>query len=322
MPRGAAARSTCAVNFTRGFAWKAILASVALSVSLDWLTGQNIWFGPIYLLIIAFSAWSLGWRVAVGMGLACLVLNLIVSDLKFYPYDHPASILDLITRFLMVVTTIGLIRLVRQAYEREWDRARTDPLTRALNRQAFFEAMAELRSSSSWTLLAYADLDGLKRLNDRDGHLAGDDCLKVFAQHVKASIRSGDIFARIGGDEFLVHMFVKDEAAAKMVADRLHSVMNGPWAVRAGVRCSLGVLFLPPGARSIEREIQITDELMYEAKGHGGALVAATGHDRRGTLFISRHWDILHLPADVGAGVPSAGGAGTVAPIGRAIAGR
>lgn len=273
------------------------MLSIALAIVLDFLTNREIWFGPVYLLIIGFSAWALGWREAIGAGVSCIGLTLVVNDFGFYPYDSPVSAFDLATRFLTVLIIIGLVRVMRQAYDREWGRARTDPLTRAVNRQAFYETMATLEVSTRWTLLAYADLDGLKRLNDRDGHLAGDACLKAFARNVRENIRSGDLFARIGGDEFLVHMFVRDEPAAKMVADRLHSVMNGSQMVGAGVRCSLGVLLLPPGARSIEREIQIADELMYEAKERGGALVAATGYDCQGTLYISRHWDLMYLSA-------------------------
>src|SRR3546814_20825784 len=75
---------------------------------------------------------------------------------------------------------------------------------------------------SGWSALIYADLDGLKQLNDQQGHDRGDESLKAFAGTVRRTIREGDVLARMGGDEFVIFMKLRDEEAGQAVARRLH----------------------------------------------------------------------------------------------------
>jgi diguanylate cyclase (GGDEF)-like protein len=228
-----------------------------------------------------------------------MAMGLGANGLNLYPYGTIAAHWNVAVRVLAVLSIIGFLRWMRRSYEREWRLARTDPLTGALNRQAFFELAGAIHHSPAWDLIAYADLDGLKRLNDQHGHIVGDRCLKAYAKHVRASIRKDDIFVRLGGDEFLIYMSMRDEAAAKAVAARLHRGMNTIAAqMDAKLGCSLGVLILPPGQRAVERELKLADELMYEAKQRGAALMAATAHERRGTFYIGRHWELVHSYAD------------------------
>ena len=120
-----------------------------------------------------------------------------------------------------------------------------DVLTGALNRQAFFDLGAALSAGTCWRVLLYADLDGLKALNDGRGHAAGDASLKAYAKAVRGMIRRTDLFARVGGDEFLVFMAVKNERAARSVAARLHGEMNGGGnGPDVGLRCSVGGLLV------------------------------------------------------------------------------
>lgn len=284
---------------SRAVIWAVVLLGSALTGIADWATGKEAWFGPVYMIFIGISAWSLGWLEALCLGLACMAMGLAANGLSLYPYGTVAAHWNVAMRVAAVLTVIGLLRLARRSYEREWRLARTDPLTGALNRQAFFELAGARHQSPAWQLIAFADLDGLKRLNDLHGHAAGDRCLKAYARHVRASIREDDIFVRLGGDEFLVYMSVRDEAAAKAVAARLHEGMNrAASSMDANLRCSIGVLILPPGPRSVERELKLADELMYEAKQRGAALMAATAHERRGTHFVCRHWELAHSYAD------------------------
>src|SRR5690606_15394588 len=110
---------------------------------------------------------------------------------------------------------------------REWWLARTDALTGALNRQAFFDLGTALAGQACWRLLLYADLDGLKTLNDERGHAAGDASLATYARAGRRIVRRSALFARGGGDEFLLFIAVKAERAARSVAARLHREMNG-----------------------------------------------------------------------------------------------
>lgn len=275
---------------SRRRAW--ILAALGLVIvgAADMLSGQETWFGPAYLMIIGFAAWSLGWREAIGIGVLCMGFTGFINGMVLYPYGGTAAAWNLGMRFFAVALIVGLLDNARRSCEREWQLARTDPLTGALNRKAFFELVGQAEHSSGWNILAYADLDGLKKLNDLHGHAKGDRSLEAYASHVKRMIRKDDLFARIGGDEFLVYMAVRDEQSGMAVAERLHRSMNTITTDFAGeLSCSLGVLLLPPGARAIDRELRLADELMYDAKQRGAALAIATARQGDGEVPVTRH---------------------------------
>lgn len=264
-------------HIPRSRAWIILIASVLLIALFDRLAVRNTWFGPAYLMLIGFAAWALGWRTAIAVTLACTGASILANDWQFYPAGEDAPVAGIAMRILAVGMIIALLDNARQSYAREWRLARTDPLTGALNRQAFFELAGTETHSRRWNILAYADLDGLKQLNDVQGHAKGDQGLVAFADHARAIIRKDDVLARIGGDEFLIYMTVEDESAGGVVAERLHETMNrATSATSSQLRCSIGVVIIPPGTRSLEQEMKLADELMYEAKDSGSALAIAT----------------------------------------------
>lgn len=277
-------------RFSRGQAFTIVVSGVGLTGFIDFISGPVLWMGPMYLLCIAFCAWALGWREAVATGCICVVTTTTVNGLNLYPYGTIAALWNLAMRIGTVLTFIGLLNFARTSYHREWRLARTDSLTGALNRKAYFELANASILSGGWQMLAYADLDGLKKINDGYGHAAGDRFLTDYVAHVRTVIRKQDIFARIGGDEFLVHMHVRDEAAAIAVAIRLHRDMNiSAEPGRPAMKCSIGVIILPPGDRMVDRELRLADDLMYESKQRGAGLTIATAHDDLGALSIVRH---------------------------------
>ena len=84
--------------------------------------------------------------------------------------------------------------------------------------------------------LVAIDLDELKRVNDRQGHAAGDRLLRRAAQVIDSTRRAADVVARLGGDEFGVLAVECDEPAAKVLADRLRGALDA-----AGIRASASV---------------------------------------------------------------------------------
>ena len=116
--------------------------------------------------------------------------------------------------------------------------AATDPLTGTFNRRELQRQIdIRIATSKHFSLLMF-DLNEFKSINDRFGHPAGDQILKHFAQAVKSSVRTGDVVARWGGDEFIV-LFDSgiDDAIAR--SRHIFAKLEAPVAVQAGSRTVL-----------------------------------------------------------------------------------
>lgn len=262
-----------ATRLSRQRAWTITLLAAAVALSTSHLIGPEVWFGPVYLLIVCLPAWSLGWRAAFVVGFACASTSIALHGLNAYPVGEVAIAWNLAMRLLAVSIIVILVRGFRRSYDREWQRARSDELTGALSKQAFHERVAVARRRGEWGLLAYVDLDGFKQVNDRYGHAAGDEVLRRFARGVAEHIRPTDVFARIGGDEFLLYLSLRDRAEGELLAERLHARMNFVLTlIPHPIRCSTGILLLEPEDSGVtEADIARADRLMYEAKECGGA---------------------------------------------------
>lgn len=266
-----------AAMLSRPRAWAMTAALVAAAWLLDLVTGPHVWVGPVYLLIICLPAWSLGVWAGIFVGFTCMAASVSVNG-AVYPLGHVAIVANMAMRILAVAIIVTLVGSGRRSYDREWRRARYDPLTGALNRSAFYEQGAAAHDRLAWAILAYVDLDGFKQINDRHGHAAGDATLRTFAENVRKAIREKDIFARIGGDEFLLHLPVGSETEGYRLARQLHERMNEILGcMDYPIRCSMGVLVLSPRPTSFsEADVHLADQLMYQAKREGAALRAAT----------------------------------------------
>jgi len=151
-----------------------------------------------------------------------------------------------------------------------------DPLTGALNRQGFEhlltrEVKRAHRQDGKLTAIIL-DLDDFKQVNDRFGHLVGDQVLVHVANLAKAVLRDTDILVRYGGEEFLVLLPETDLPGAKYVVDRLRLVAgNTPFIhknQRIDVRFSVGVAALK--AEENGRALILrADEALYRAKHSG-----------------------------------------------------
>jgi len=152
--------------------------------------------------------------------------------------------------------------------------ARTDPLTSLSNRRAFVEAdwleLERGRRHGRPLSLLYIDCDDFKLVNDRFGHVAGDNVLSAVGGTLRQAVRGLDTVARLGGDEFGVLLPEVDGAGAVALAERLRLQLRETLAGRGdAVTFSIGVAtFLRPPA-SVDEMILRADELMYEAKRSG-----------------------------------------------------
>jgi diguanylate cyclase (GGDEF)-like protein len=146
--------------------------------------------------------------------------------------------------------------------------ATTDELTGLTNRRGFEAAVANRPGRLPFVVLSL-DLDGLKRINDTFGHAAGDEALRAVAATLQGVMRTGDVLARIGGDEFAAIIFGAEIPAGGRVADRmLEAVARDGQAARIP-GLSIG---LAQGATDSDPALVLAaaDQAMYAAKRAGG----------------------------------------------------
>src|SRR3954447_12743910 len=165
--------------------------------------------------------------------------------------------------------------LVRTRSRELESQANTDPLTGLGNLRHLQRELAQMlemqkRYSHPFGLLLM-DIDGLKRVNDSQGHQAGDRVLMQVAMALQRSIRSVDIAARLGGDEFCVLAPEQESAAAVLLGERLASAVVDEVSTGADppVGLSIGVVSCPQHGTEPEALIDAADRAMYKAKAAG-----------------------------------------------------
>jgi two-component system cell cycle response regulator len=162
-----------------------------------------------------------------------------------------------------------------------------DPLTKLHNRRYFsthlVSVLRRAAISGKPTSLLMIDIDHFKRINDTYGHMAGDAMLTEIAAIVARHVRSFDLSARFGGEEFVVVMPDTTSDIAAVVADRLRErIVATPIAVhgladRLTTSISIGIAQSRGAAETSETLIKRADEALYEAKRQGRNRVVIAG---------------------------------------------
>ncbi|HEX4460919.1 MAG TPA: diguanylate cyclase [Polyangia bacterium] len=140
-----------------------------------------------------------------------------------------------------------------------------DQLTHLYNRRGFLELggalLRDARAASQTVTILFADLDGLKPLNDQLGHAAGDAAICAGGEALAESVRKSDLVARLGGDEFVVlAVGIEDET---VLLERIEKKLADK-----KIRMSIGVAKDEPGdeSRSLEQLMERADAAMYDEK--------------------------------------------------------
>ena len=153
------------------------------------------------------------------------------------------------------------------------DLALRDPLTNLSNRRNVEERLEWRITRQQTFCVAMLDVNGLKQVNDKYGHLAGDNMLKQFSQELRSGCRSTDVLGRWGGDEFIIIMDA-DSAGAQAQVDRLRKWVFGEYTIKTGagpdevkvsVDASVGLAQWKAG-ETMQQIIERADAIMYKEK--------------------------------------------------------
>lgn len=167
----------------------------------------------------------------------------------------------------------------RKEHEEELQvRATHDPLTALPNRRLLEDrlhvALAQAARKQGCVAVIMVDLDKFKDINDRMGHMAGDELLVELGGRLKGIIRAGDTAARIGGDEFVVVLpDISTRRNAQRVARRLLNAFREPFRIQGEevrITPSLGMAIFPDHGGSPDILLQKADQALYRAKAQGG----------------------------------------------------
>ncbi|RAK25817.1 diguanylate cyclase (GGDEF)-like protein [Actinoplanes lutulentus] len=200
-----------------------------------------------------------------------LSVNPLLTAVQIMRGNEAASLMLPVGTLLIV--PLVLLRFHRLAVQREQaertleHQATHDELTGLRNRRHMMTSIDRALTGPAGVTVLLCDLDGFKPINDKYGHLAGDEALKVVAARLCAVTRPGDVVGRLGGDEFLV---VCEGVDASELAQRIRETLRLPMALSTGVvtiGVTVGAASAEPGC-GIDRETLIgtADAAMYAGK--------------------------------------------------------
>ena len=208
-------------------------------------------------------------------GLASTAALVIVCYAALQQVSRVALALGVATLVAAGIRMLLSLRSLRTLTEDRRYQAVTDALTGLGNRRGLSELLDGFFTEDDPTsklAFLYIDLNHFKEINDAFGHSAGDQLLQQLGPRLHSALRSGDLLARIGGDEFAVILIDADAAHAEEVALRLAARFAEPFildVVSVRVGASIGIALAPTDAMDGEGLLRCADAAMYRAKLSG-----------------------------------------------------
>ena len=260
-----------------------IVAVGFVDVAISRLAGFDLAITPLYLLPVGFAAWASGATVGLLFALYAAAVEGAAAwiSARGTPETWSAALGVAMELAVFVGASYTIARLRwHLAYERHL--SHTDPVTGIGNLRSFEDAaqreLSRMARRTSPVSVAYFDVDHFKDVNDRRGHLAGDQVLQQIGELLRREARSVDTVGRFGGEEFVLVLPETALNGAIIVAERVrqrvqaHNFGTGTEPIRVTV--SIGVASVPDDrATSPLTFLALADAALYRAKAEGRNVV-------------------------------------------------
>jgi diguanylate cyclase (GGDEF)-like protein len=273
------------------------------------LAARELWYARDRELISRWPTLALVVGHA-GFLLARIPFATVVASSAAAGQPRSAVVLVMAAEALFVNFCLPFLRVAMSKERSELEQrkaALTDSLTGVANRRGFFDLGARLLARTIAdrrpAALLLFDLDRFKEVNDTAGHEAGDALLRAFARLVAGSVRRGDLFSRVGGEEFacLVPNVSMDEAL--QIAERLRAAFGLTRfpGITACATVSVGIAMTTSACRTLPALMATADRALYRAKAEGRNRVAPAP-----LVVLESSADAIRPALDIGAAAPLA----------------
>lgn len=229
----------------------------------------------IFILPVAVAAIAAGLKE--GLFVAILTTGLVTlftaDKISASALDETALVRILTSRFALygiIATVLGAFAEAHYSVQHQLRQlASLDPLTKVSNIERFHHEIRLLDAANIPYAVLITDLDDLKALNDKYGHQAGSAAIQSIANVLRRVVRTTDLVARYGGDEFVVILREADRVGAQIVMNRVNGMLAGerlPGAPNAELTVSMGVALSGEDGTTPEELLSAADQAMYEQK--------------------------------------------------------
>lgn len=252
-------------------------------VGVSWFTGKiTSPFTSLIYLVLMTTSLTQGRRVTYFMAALAISSYVLLSSDDFTAYfANRSSIIHYVLElfpFMLIAHLGAMLSGEAESARREIEKlSLTDDVTGLHNMRNFFhlaavqERMAR-RYGRSFTI-CMLDADNLKKINDQHGHFAGTELIRHIGRTVAASIRSTDIAARYGGDEFVIMYVEAGKRDIEAAVGRLVAALRETPFVQDGqefyTTLSAGIASYPEDGDDVAAVMARADEAMYFSKHHG-----------------------------------------------------